>query len=92
MGGGGYLLPDNKCTKTRRPIAEVLREKHPDTRVPPLESTKCVSFKEHEEVPETVPIDFTEDGVMWFTSNLSGAAGALGAEGIEMRNWIVTFE
>ena len=34
--GEGCLLPDNQCTKTGRPVAEVLREKHPDMRVPPL--------------------------------------------------------
>ena len=25
---GGCLLPDDQCTKTGRPVAEVLREKH----------------------------------------------------------------
>ena len=42
-------------------------------------------------MPETVPLDFTEDGVTWVASKLSGAAGALGAEAIEMRNWILRF-
>ena len=32
--GGGCLLPRDKCTKTGRPVAAVLREKHPD--MPPL--------------------------------------------------------
>ena len=34
--GGGCLLPDDQCTKTERPVAEVLLEKHSDMRVPPL--------------------------------------------------------
>ena len=34
MEGGGCLLPDDPCTKTGRPVAEVLREKHPDMHVP----------------------------------------------------------
>ena len=33
--GGGCLLPEDKCTKTWRPVAEFFREKHPDMRVPP---------------------------------------------------------
>ena len=33
--GGGCLLPDDQCTKTGRPVAEVLPKKHPDMRVPP---------------------------------------------------------
>ena len=34
--GGGCLFPDDQCTKTGRLVAEVLREKHPDMRVPPM--------------------------------------------------------
>ena len=40
---------------------------------------------------ETVPLDFTEDDVMWVASKLSGAAGALGAEAMELRNWLLCF-
>ena len=38
-----------------------------------------------------VPLNFTEDDVMWVASKLSGAAGALGAEANEMRNWLLHF-
>ena len=31
---GGCLLSGDKCTKTGRPVADVLREKHPDMHVP----------------------------------------------------------
>ena len=30
MKGRGYLLLDDQCNKTGKPVAEVLREKHPD--------------------------------------------------------------
>ena len=85
--GGGCLLPEDKCTKTGRPVAYFLREKHPDMRVPPVENPKCAAFEEYKYIPVTVPLDFTEDDVMWVASKLSGAAGALGAETMEMRNW-----
>ena len=42
-------------------------------------------------MPETVPLDFKEDDVTWVSSKLSGAAGALGAEAIELRNWLLCF-
>ena len=29
---------------------------------------------------------------MWVASKLSGAAGALGAEAMELRNWLLRFE
>ena len=40
-------------------------------------------------MPETVPLDFAEDEVTWVASNLSGAAGTLGAEAIELINWLL---
>ena len=61
---GGCLLTDDQCTKTGRPVAEVLRVKHPYMRVPTVEKPTCAAFGEYEEVPETVPLDFTEDDDM----------------------------
>ena len=59
----GCLLLDNQCTKTGRPVIEVLREKHPDMHVPPVEISTCAAFEEYEDIPKTVPLDFTEDDV-----------------------------
>ena len=42
-------------------------------------------------MPKTVALVFTEDDVMWVVSKLSGAAGALGAEAMELRNWLLGF-
>ena len=89
--GGGCLLQGDKCTKTGRPVADVLWEKHPDMRVPPVEKPACAAFEEYEDVPKTVPLEFTEDDVMWVASKLSGAAGALGAEAMELHNWLLHF-
>ena len=60
-------------------------------RVPTVENPACASFEEYEDVPETVPLDFTEDDVTWVASMFSGAAGALGAEAMELRNWLLHF-
>ena len=87
--GGGCLLPDDQCTKTGRPVADVLREMHPDMCVPPLENPVCAAFEKYEEVPETVPLELTEDGATWVASKLSGAADTLGTEAIELRNWLL---
>ena len=56
---------------------------------PPVEKPVCAAFKEYGEVPKTVPLAFTEDDVTWVASKLSGAAGALGAEAIELHNWLL---
>ena len=87
--GGWCLLPDNQCTKTGRPVVEVLRENHQDMRVLPVKNTTCATFEEYEEVSET--LDFTEDDVTWVVSKLSRAADELLAEAIELCNWILRF-
>ena len=60
-------------------------------RIPPVENPTCAAFKKYEEVPETVPLNFTEDDVTWVASKLSGAAGDLGAEVIGIRNCLLRF-
>ena len=60
-------------------------------RVPPVENPACAAFEEYEDVPETVPLDFTEDDVTCVASKLSGEAGVLGAEAMELQNWLLCF-
>ena len=59
--------------------------------VSPVENPVCASFKKYEEVPETVPLNFTEDDVTWVSSKVSDAACAMRVEAIEMRNWLLHF-
>ena len=59
--------------------------------VPLLENPTCAAYEEYKDIPETVLLDFMEDDVMWVASKLSSAAGALGAEAIELRNWLLRF-
>ena len=56
-----------------------------------MENPTCAAFEKYGEVPKTVPLNFTEDDVTLVASKLSGAAGALGAEAIEMRKWFLHF-
>ena len=77
--------------KTGRPVADVLWETHPDIRVLLVGNPTCTDFEEYQEVPEMVPLDFSEIDVMWITSKISGTAGALGAESIKTRNWLLRF-
>ena len=42
---GGCLLPYDQCTKTGRPVAEFLQEKHPDMRVSPVENPMSAAFE-----------------------------------------------
>ena len=60
-------------------------------RVPPMENPACAAFEKYGDMPETVPLDFTEDDVTWVASNLFGTAGALAVEAMELRNWLLRF-
>ena len=60
-------------------------------RVPPVENPACAAFEEYEDVPETVPLDFTEDDVTCVASKLSGAEGVLEAEAMQLKNWLLRF-
>ena len=72
--GGGCLLPDDQCTKTGQLVVEVLREKNPDMRVPPVENPTCVAFEEYGEVPKTVPLDSPGVGDEGWGREASGVA------------------
>ena len=80
-------------TNERRPGDRLQRfsSKITWTRYSPVENPTCTDFEEYGEVPETVPLEFKEDDVRWVASHISGAVGALRAEAIEMRNWILRF-
>ena len=57
----------------------------------PWKTPSCAAFEEYQDVPETVPLDFTEDDVTWVASKLSVAAGVMGAEAMELHNWLLCF-
>ena len=56
-----------------------------------MENPTCETFEEYEKVPETVPLDFSEDGITWVVSKFSGSDGTLGAEAINLMKWILLF-
>ena len=59
--------------------------------VSPMENPRCIAFEEYRKVPETVPLEFMEGDVTCVASKLFGAAGMLGGEAIELRNWLLRF-
>ena len=79
-------MQENRATRCRGHPGEAYRHACPSS-----ENPTCEAFEQYGEVPKTVPLNFTEDDIMWVLSKLSGAAGALGAETIELRNWLLCF-
>ena len=58
---------------------------------PPVKNPMYTAFEEYREVPETVPLKFTKDDVIWVASKLSGATGTWVSNSIQLRNWLLCF-
>ena len=84
--GGGVLRPDDKCTKTGRPVIDVLLSKNLDPREPPSAGSATGAFEPCDDVPTATPVDIVADDVEAIATWLSGAAGPNGADAVDPRN------
>jgi hypothetical protein len=87
--GGGVLQPDDVCTKTGRPVLEVVQGKHPKMREPDLDDPQLKIFESYLTVPQAVPLDITAETVEKVASHLSGAAGPSGRDVVDLSNWLL---
>ena len=92
-GGKGVLEPDDTCTKTGRPVLEILRSKHPKMRdpAPDLADPDRGSFEPHPSLPQPLPLEVTDEVVVKVASRLSGGAGPSGIDAVSLRNWLLRF-
>ena len=88
-GSGGILRPDDVCTKTGKPVIEVLQGKHPDARTPDLGDPKNTAFEAYPSLPEVIPLDVTEDDAKNLASRLHGGSGVGGVDAIDFQNWLL---
>ena len=59
--GGVVLQPEDVCTKSGRPVLEVLESKHPALWDPPSVGQVDRAFEHYEETPAVVPVVITND-------------------------------
>ncbi len=90
-GGGGVLLPQDSCTKTGRPVMEVLHLQHPNTRIPDLEDPHCIAFKQYNEVPVEIPMDCTTEDLETLALRMSGSAGPSSFDAVMLRNCLLRY-
>jgi hypothetical protein len=89
--GSGVLLPQDSCTKTGRPVMEVLRLQHPDTRIPNLEDPHCIAFEHYNEVPVEIPMDCTSKDLETLALRMSGSAGPSSFNAVMQRNCLLRY-
>ena len=70
-------------------MIEVLREKHPDLRIPNLARGDWASFEEYTECLDSVPVDCTTEIVEKVAGKLRGGAGPGSVDAIAMGNWLL---
>ena len=89
--GGRVLQPDDACTKTGRPVLEILKEKHPDMREPDLSNPNHHAFEHYDSQPEPIPLLVTAMDIEEVSRKISGGAGPSGVDYIDLRNWLLRF-
>ncbi len=88
---GGVLLPQDACTKTGKPVIEVLQSQHPDTRIPNLGDPDCIAFEQYDEVPIALPTDCTSEDLEALALRMSGSAGPSSFNTVMMRNCLLWY-
>jgi len=87
---GGLYAPDDICTKTGRRVLDVLREKHPDARIP--EESAFDFYANSAELLEVMPIACYEEQISLRAAHLSGGAGPCGVDGSTLKEWLLRHE
>ena len=86
-GTGGAYQPFDLDSKSSRPVIDVLREKHPASRVPSEED-----FDAHVGAPDcldSMPVYRFEECVAKAAACLSGSTGSGGVEAKMLKNWLL---
>jgi hypothetical protein len=89
--GGGVCQPDDLCSKSGRPVWQVLQEKHPALCNPVSVGDADGAFEPYPDLPAPILVCITQDDVEAVSSRLSGAAGPGGTDAVELSNWLLRF-
>ena len=83
-GQGGPLRPDDACSKTGRPVMDVLRYKHPDCVVPTVNSNGSIpGFDSYVgQAPDFVPHASSKDSVSVAAKKIHGSQGPSGVDAV----------
>jgi hypothetical protein len=89
--GGGVLLPEDLCTKTGRPVFEVLESKHPDTRIPNLDDPNNIAFEEYEELPDPIPLECLPETLEKVALRLHGSSGPSSVDAAALKTYLLRY-
>ncbi len=75
-------------TKTGRPVMEVLRSQHPNTRILNV-NPHCIAFKHYIEVLVEIPTNCTSEDLKKLTLQMNGGAGPSSIDAVMLRNCLL---
>ena len=88
-GKGGILDPLGTNEKSGKPVLQVLRELHPNPKIPDLSDPAVCNFEEYRTVPAVLRLTISADCVGRQALKLHGAAGPGGIDAREAEYWIL---
>ena len=89
-GQGGPYSPDDACSKTGRPVIDVLRDKYPKINIPDEdENGKVPGFEEYSHCWVGTPHTSSGEAISDVSKKLHGAAGPGGVDAQQLQSWIL---
>ena len=89
-GLGGPYRPDDACTKTGRPVIDILREKFPKIRIPDMDANgKVPGFEEYSNCSVAPPHTSCGESILETVRKLHGAAGPGGVDALQLQSWVI---
>ena len=86
---GRLYRPSDKCSKTGRPVIEILRDKHPKSVIPDTDHFDIYSDIITNECQTSMPIYCSEDEVAKGSNTLGGCTGPTGVDGLMLQGWVL---
>jgi len=88
---GGVIDPDGVCTKTGRPVIDVLRDEHPQLRMPDADDPDGPFGSTYAEMPDQLAVDITGETIEKAASNLFGSGSCSGVDAADLQHWLLCF-
>jgi hypothetical protein len=88
-GAGGPYCPHNLDSKSRRPIINVLIDKHPDCCVP--SSKDFDAYPDAANLLGTMPVYCYKECIAKAAARVSGGAGLCGIEAEMLKHWLLRY-
>ena len=86
---GEFSYRTTLAPRRGRRVLDVLHEKHPAMRDPDLTGPNPGTFEPYASIPDAMPLNIMATDVEKVASKLSGSAGPIGVNAVDLRYWLL---